>query len=260
MILLIKTESTIILKKKKFDCVFHLGAQAGVRYSLINPEKYFDTNIIGFSNIIQNCIKRKIKKVFYASSSSVYGDLKTFPLSENLKLNPKNIYSMSKKINEQIALIVSNSFNLDLIGLRFFTVYGPWGRPDMFLMKFLNSIYNEKNFYLFNKGNHTRDFTYIDDVILIMNNLLKKKLKGHQIFNICSNRPIHLSKIISCIKKHTGSQPRIIEKKFQKADVLKTHGNNKKIKKIVNFINFTTIDVGIKRTVDWYKQNKIWKY
>jgi len=247
-------------KKKNFDCVFHLGAQAGVRYSLINPKKYFDTNIIGFSNIIQNCIKRKIKKVFYASSSSVYGDLKTFPLNENLRLNPKNIYSMSKKINEQIALIVSNSFDLNLIGLRFFTVYGPWGRPDMFLMKFLNSIYNKKKFYLFNKGNHTRDFTYIDDVILIMNNLLKKKLKGHHIFNICSNRPIHLSKIIRCIKKYTRCQPRIIEKKFQKADVLKTHGNNKKVKKIVNFRNFTTIDVGIKRTVDWYKQNKIWKY
>jgi UDP-glucuronate 4-epimerase len=247
-------------KKKKFDCVIHLGAQAGVRYSLINPSKYFNTNIIGFSNIINNCVKQKIKKVFYASSSSVYGDLKLFPLKENLKLFPKNIYSKSKQINEQIASDVSKSFNINMVGLRFFTVYGPWGRPDMFLMKFLNSIFNKKNFYLFNKGNHTRDFTYIDDIVDIMISLVKKDLKGHHIFNICSNKPIHLSQIIKCINKYSKKLPKIVRKKFQKADVLKTHGDNKKIKKIVNFKNFTPIDIGVKKTIEWYTKNKIWKY
>ena len=247
-------------KKKKVDLIIHLAAQAGVRYSLINPSKYFNTNIIGFSNIINNCVKQKIKKVFYASSSSVYGDLKLFPLKENLKLFPKNIYSKSKQINEQIASDVSKSFNINMVGLRFFTVYGPWGRPDMFLMKFLNSIFNKKNFYLFNKGNHTRDFTYIDDIVDIMISLVKKDLKGHHIFNICSNKPIHLSQIIKCINKYSKKLPKIVRKKFQKADVLKTHGDNKKIKKIVNFKNFTPIDIGVKKTIEWYKKNKIWKY
>ena len=247
-------------KKKKFDCVFHLGAQAGVRYSLINPYKYFNTNIIGFSNIIQNCIKNKTKKIFYASSSSVYGDLKSYPLKENLKLYPKNIYSKSKQINEQIASDVSKTFNLNLIGLRFFTVYGPWGRPDMFLMKFLNAIYKKKQFSLFNKGNHTRDFTYIDDIVIIMNSLLKKKLIGHHIFNVCSNKPIHLSKIIYYIKKHSKRLPKIVTKKFQKADVLKTHGDNRKIKNVTNFKNFTSVEEGIKKTINWYTKGKIWKY
>ncbi len=247
-------------KKKKFDCVFHLGAQAGVRYSLINPYKYFNTNIIGFSNIIQNCIKNKTKKIFYASSSSVYGDLKSYPLKENLKLYPKNIYSKSKQINEQIASDVSKTFNLNLIGLRFFTVYGPWGRPDMFLMKFLSAIYKKNEFSLFNKGNHTRDFTYIDDIVFIMNSLLKKKLIGHHIFNICSNKPVHLSKIIYLISKYSKRLPKIVTKKFQKADVLKTHGDNKKIKNVTNFKNFTSIEIGIRKTIDWYIKGKIWKY
>ena len=246
-------------KKKKFDYVFHLGAQAGVRYSLINPYKYFNTNIIGFSNIIQNCIKNKIKKVFYASSSSVYGDLKSYPLKENLELSPKNIYSKSKQINEQIASDVSKTFDINLIGLRFFTVYGPWGRPDMFLMKFLSAIYKKKQFSLFNKGNHTRDFTYIDDIVTIINSLLKKRLTGHHIFNVCSNKPVHLSKIIYYINKHSKRLPKIVTKKFQKADVLKTHGDNRKIKSITNFKNFTSVEEGIKKTINWYTKGKIWK-
>ena len=246
--------------KKKIDCIFHLGAQAGVRYSLINPTKYFNTNIIGFSYILQNCIKYKIKKIFYASSSSVYGDINKFPLKENLKLFPKNIYSKSKQINEQMASDISKTFKLNIVGLRFFTVYGPWGRPDMFLMKFLNSIYNKKKFYLFNKGNHTRDFTYIDDAVEIMNALFKKKLKGHHIFNICSNKPLHLSEIIKNIDLYSGKLPKIIFKTFQKADVLKTHGDNKKVKRVTKFKRFTKINSGIKKTVDWYIKNKIWNY
>ena len=248
-------------KNKKFDCVIHLGAQAGVRYSLTNPEKYILTNFIGFINIIENSLKKNVAKFIFASSSSVYGEQKKFPSDEKIFLDPKNIYARTKKLNEEIALDMSRFKNIEILGLRFFTVYGEWGRPDMFIMKFLKSLYSNQKLDLFNKGNHSRDFTYIDDVIEIIKKLIvKKSKKKYQIFNLCSNRPIHLKKLIKIMIKYTQVKPNIVLKKFQKADVFKTHGDNKKIKKYLNYSNFTSIDKGIEKTIKWYKENKIWKY
>ena len=256
-----KNNIKLFFRGKKFETVVHLGAQAGVRYSLTNPDKYIDTNFIGFINIIENSIKNKIKKFIFASSSSVYGEQKNFPLKENIYLDPKNIYARTKKLNEEIAFDIYRINKIDITGLRLFTVYGEWGRPDMFIMKFLKCLYNKEKLKLFNKGNHYRDFTYIDDVVEIISKLIiKKEDKKFKIFNICSNRPIHLKKLINIIVKHTKKIPNILLTNFQKADVLKTHGDNKKVKKYLNYYKFTGIEEGIKKTVTWYKDNKIWKY
>ena len=160
--------------KKKFNLVIHLAAQAGVRYSLINPQKYIDVNIIGFLNIIDQARKNKIKNFFYASSSSIYGDSTKFPLNENQTPRPKNIYGLSKKLNEQIANFYSNCFNMNCTGLRFFTIYGEWGRPDMFMLKLFKASANNDIFYLNNYGNHKRDFTYIDDAVTAVYKLIHK--------------------------------------------------------------------------------------
>ncbi len=256
-----KKNIEIFFKGKKFETVVHLGAQAGVRYSLTNPDKYIDTNFIGFINIIENSIKNKIKKFIFASSSSVYGEQKNFPIKENIYLDPKNIYARTKKLNEEIAYDIHRLNNIDITGLRLFTVYGEWGRPDMFIMKFLKCLYNKEKLKLFNKGNHYRDFTYIEDVVEIMSKLIiKKQDKKFKIFNICSNKPIHLKKLINIMVKQTKKIPNILLTNFQKADVLKTHGDNRKIKKYLKYYKFTKIEEGIKKTIAWYKDNKIWNY
>ena len=256
-----KNNIKLFFKGKKFETVIHLGAQAGVRYSLTNPDKYIDTNFIGFINIIENSIKNKIKKFIFASSSSVYGEQKNFPIKENIYLDPKNIYARTKKLNEEIAFDIHRLNNIDITGLRLFTVYGEWGRPDMFIMKFLKCLYNKEKLKLFNKGNHYRDFTYIEDVVEIMSKLIiKKQDKKFKIFNICSNKPIHLKKLINIMVKQTKKIPNILLTNFQKADVLKTHGDNRKIKKYLKYYKFTKIEEGIKKTIAWYKDNKIWNY
>ncbi len=242
-----------IFKKKKFDFVFHFAAQAGVRYSIDHPRKYIDANINGFFNIIENSKKYKVKRLFYASSSSVYGENKNYPLNEKEKILPKNMYALSKKINEEIGFIYNNYYKLKLTGLRFFTVYGEWGRPDMMMLKFISAFFNKKKFGLFNYGNHYRDFTYIKDVVKIMEILLlnHKKLKDSDVLNVCSNQPINLKKIITFLQKKK-IRPVIKKKSLQKADILKTHGDNKKILRITKYKNFTDWKIGINRTIKWY--------
>ncbi len=244
-----------IFKSKKIDLIINLAAQAGVRYSLENPKEFVDNNIQGFYNLIDIAKKYNIRKIIYASSSSIYGDSKKFPLRETQEVKPKNIYALSKKINEEMAEIFSRQYNISFIGLRFFTVYGEWGRPDMFLMKYLTSSYDKKsNFYLNNYGKHTRDFTYILDVSKIISKLVfsKKKLK-HEIFNVCSNKPKRLTDIIKKINFLTLKKPKILKRKLQLADVIKTHGANKEIKNFIGNQNFTSIDDGLKNTIEWFK-------
>tara|TARA_B100001564_G_C20601573_1_gene652974 strand:+ start:270 stop:1229 length:960 start_codon:yes stop_codon:yes gene_type:complete len=247
-----KVES--IFKLNKFDFIFHFAAQAGVRYSIDYPRKYIDANINGFFNIIENSKKFNVRRLFYASSSSVYGENKNYPLNEKEKILPKNMYALSKKINEEISFIYNNYYKLKLTGLRFFTVYGEWGRPDMMMLRFISSFYNNKTFKLFNYGNHQRDFTYIGDVVKIMELLLKnhKKLNENDVYNICSNNPINLIKIINFMKKN-GINPKIKKISLQKADILKTHGDNKKILNITNHKNFLKWQEGIKKTISWYR-------
>ena len=202
--------------KKKFNMVFHFAAQAGVRYSLKNPRVYIDSNIVGFFNLIENIKFYNIKKFFYASSSSVYGDSNKFPLSESDKINPKNIYGLTKKNNEEMVETYFKNSDIKCIGFRFFTVFGEWGRPDMLIYQYLASIFNNRKiFYLNNFGNHTRDFTYIKDVCHIMDLFIKKKIKkSHQIFNICSNRPIKITSILKYIDINFSTKPKIKKENF----------------------------------------------
>jgi UDP-glucuronate 4-epimerase len=179
-------------------------------------------------------------------------------LKENYSLKPKNIYGLSKKINEEMVNVLLQKNRTQCIGLRFFTVYGEWGRPDMFMMKYLNATYNKsKVFYLNNYGNHFRDFTYITDVCTILKKLIYSKLKyKHLIINICSNKSLKLTKIIKEIDNLTLNRPKIKKRSLQKADILKTHGDNSLVKKITGIKKFTGISIGLKNTVKWYIKNK----
>ena len=242
-------------KSKKFDVVVHLAAQAGVRYSIENPKAYIDSNFKGFFNIINICKNYKIKNFFYASSSSVYGDSKKTPFKENQVLNPKNMYSLSKKNNEEVAKIFYNFYNFNSIGLRFFTVYGEWGRPDMMMLKYISCSLRNKSFYLHNNGNHQRDFTYIEDVNRILEKFIfKKKISGCDVFNVCSSRPVNILKILNIINAYF-KKPKIIKVGFQNADVLNTHGSKIKLIKFLKFKKFTTIEKGVPILCEWAKKN-----
>ena len=244
------------LKNKKFTYVIHLAAQAGVRYSLINPSKYFNVNVKGYINLIENLNKTNLKKVIYASSSSVYGDANKFPVNEDQIINPKNPYGISKKINEDTSSIFSKKLNITFIGLRFFTIYGEWGRPDMFILKFLQKNLLNKNFQLNNNGEHYRDFTYIKEVVIIINKFLNLKLeRKNHIFNVCTSKPIYIRGLSNFLSNKIGFK-KVKNIKINKADVLKTHGNNKKLIKTLGSIKFTNFKLGLKNTMGWFNYNK----
>ena len=246
----------IFNNNKSVDIIYHLAAQAGVRYSVVNPKTYFQSNVVGFFNILECCKNFRIKKLFYASSSSVYGDLKKFPLKEKANINPKNFYALSKKSNEEMAEIYSKLYKFNAIGLRFFTVFGEYGRPDMFIFKLLKCSFNKEIFQLNNFGNHIRDFTYINDVINLITRIKIKNRNSNEIFNICSSRPIHLKKMIKIISLYL-KLPKIKKISFQQADIIKTHGDNKKILKNTKFNKFTNINKALKNTINWYKSCNI---
>ncbi len=240
------------LKNKNFDIIIHLAAQAGVRYSMVNPEKYLNTNILGFANLFENIEYKNLKKVIYASSSSVYGDTKTFPTNEKCKKNPKNIYGYSKVINEKMSNYYSKRLKVPFIGLRFFTVYGVWGRPDMFILKVLKAHFKKKYFYLNNQGNHLRDFTSINDVVKILTQILNKKTKKNNIYNICSNRPLLINNVLAKIEKKVG-KIKIRNVNRNSADVLNTHGDNKKVLKEVNSFELSNFAVELDKIIDWFQ-------
>ena len=229
-----------------------------MRYSLINPRSYIENNISGFFNVLNLSIKFRVKKLFYASSSSAYGELNKFPLKENYSLKPKNIYGLSKKMNEEMASVLLLKNKTLCIGLRFFTVYGEWGRPDMFMNKYLSATYDKsKVFYLNNYGNHFRDFTYIQDVCKILKKLIYSKFKHqHLILNICSNKSLKLTNIIKMIDNLTLNKPKIKKISMHKADLYKTHGDNSLVKKITGVKKFIDISIGLKNTVKWFVNNK----
>ena len=253
--LLEKSKLNDLFKKNKFNIVYNFAAQAGVRYSFENPDSYINSNIIGFNNLLNLIKKFKVKKLFFASSSSVYGDIGPFPKKENSKLNTLNIYSLSKLSNEIIAKSFSKKSNTQIIGLRFFSIYGEWGRPDMLILKYLLAAKKNKNFELFNYGNHYRDFTYIDDAIEIVLKLSKSKInKKFDIFNICSSKPIKITEILKIINS-LKIKTKITKKPLHAADVLKTFGDNRKVKRIVKKVKFTNYKIGVQNTVKWYKKN-----
>jgi len=236
-----------------------LAAQAGVGYSILSPKTYMLSNYVGFFNILELSRIYKIPKILFASSSSVYGDNKQLPVNESSTLTPKNFYGLSKKSNEEMASVYSYYYKIKIIGLRFFTVYGPWGRPDMVMLKLINSFYKKEKFYLNNFGNHTRDFTYIDDVVKIIIKLSQSnKIRNNfEIFNICSSKPLSLLYLVSTFKKISGDF-KIYKRKFQDGDIINTYGSNKKLKKIIKNLKFTKFNIGFEKIVDWYKKyNKL---
>ena len=250
--------------------VINLAAQAGVRYSIANPKPYIKSNLVGFCNIIEACRNFKIDNFIYASSSSVYGGNKLLPFSEQASVNhPISLYAASKKSNELIAHSYSHLFDIPCTGLRFFTVYGPWGRPDMAPMIFANAILNEKPINVFNYGKMSRDFTYIEDVIEAIIKCCHKpatkdtefnKLKPNpassfaasRIFNIGNSKSIELMYFIELLEKNLGKKAKVNFQELQDGDVVSTYADNEAINQWIGFKPFTPIEEGIERFCKWY--------
>ena len=257
---------------EKFDYVINLAAQAGVRYSLENPQADIKSNIEGFTNILECCRHNHIKHLVYASSSSVYGLNQTFPFSTHDNVDhPISLYAASKKSNELMAHTYSYLFNLPTSGLRFFTVYGPWGRPDMALFHFTQSILAGKPIEVFNNGNMERDFTYVDDIVEGIFGVLKaipqgnKDWKGtnpdpassvapYKIFNIGNSNPVKLMDFVNAIQNELGKKAEIIFKPLQPGDVPKTWADTADLEATIQYKPATTIESGIKRFISWYKE------
>lgn len=251
----------IFNKKKKPSVIIHLAAQAGVRYSIQKPEKYMQSNLIGFFNIIELAKKYKTKKLFLASTSSVYGNSNKNILSENLNTDkPIQFYAATKKSNEVIAYSYSYLFKLNITCLRFFTVYGPWGRPDMAYFKFVKSILNNKIIDVFNFGKHHRSFTYIDDITNAIYALFKRKklVKDNthsrfQIINLGNNKSVSLMRFIEIIEKILNKKAKKSFLPLQNGDVFSTKADIKKIKKIFPKFPQFDLEYGLKKFIDWYK-------
>lgn len=241
-----------LFKVANIDIVFHFAAQAGVRYVSSHPEKFIHSNILGFHNLLDVSKNFKIKKFFYASSSSVYGDANKFPVDENSKLYPKNIYGLSKKVNEEY-ININSSQKTKYIGLRFFTVYGEWGRPDMLILKYLDYAKKNKTLHLNNSGNHWRDFTYINDVTKILTKLISKKFVKNEIYNVCSDRPILIKDLILYLTRKTGFN-KIKNVNMNKLEAFKTHGKNSKLKKKINFSKYSNFYRNVDNTIKWFKK------
>lgn len=246
------------IENQAIDVVFHLAAQAGVRYSLSHPEEYVSTNLTGFFNVIEFAIKKEVKNFFYASSSSVYGNNPKTPSSEEDKTeNPQSIYAATKKSNELLAHSYSKTKLINTIGLRFFTVYGPWGRPDMALFKFSHHIQRNMPIDLYNHGQHLRDFTYIDDVITsiskLYDNYTNTNQSGiHEIFNIGGGNPVELIQYVKIIESHLKKVAEINSLPMQLGDVKDTFANAQKLQSLIHYKPDTTVEIGIEKFIAWY--------
>ena len=239
---------------EKIDIVCNLAAQAGVRYSLSNPETYIQSNIVGFVNILECCRYYEIKHLIYASSSSVYGLNKKIPfsVSDNVD-NPISLYAATKKSNELMAHTYSHLFDIPTTGLRFFTVYGPWGRPDMALFLFTKAIIEDETIDVYNYGKMQRDFTYVDDIVKGLYKIINsEKREKYNIYNIGNNNTVELMDFITCIEKKLGKTAKKNMLPIQPGDVSKTWANVDKLVNDYNYKPSTKIKDGIDRFIDWY--------
>lgn len=252
------------------ETVVHLAAQAGVRYSLTNPEVYIQSNINGFLNILEACRKYPVKHLIYASSSSVYGLNKSLPFSTHSNVDhPVSLYAASKKSNELMAHAYSHLFGIPSTGLRFFTVYGPWGRPDMALFIFTKSILEGRPIEVFNMGNMERDFTYVDDICKGISRMVDRPPQPDSswsglnpdpasssapfhIYNIGHNKPVRLLDFISAIEKYTNRKAKMVMKPIQPGDVEKTWADVNDLIMDFDFNPSTSVDEGIRLFMDWY--------
>lgn len=238
----------------KITKICHLAAQAGVRYSLTHPHTYMQSNLVAFTNLIDEAKNHKIKTFVYASSSSVYGNNKKIPFSTTDNVDkPISLYAASKKANELIAYTYHHLYNMNCTGLRFFTVYGPYGRPDMALMLFADAITKNKAIKVFNYGKMERDFTYIDDIVSGILSSLKKSY-SYEVFNLGNHKPTKLNHFIGLIEKNLGKTAKKKLLPIQAGDVPRTYADIKDSKKKLNFTPKTPIEQGIKLTLDWYKK------
>jgi UDP-glucuronate 4-epimerase len=256
---------------EKFDRVVHLAAQAGVRYSLENPHAYTESNITGFLNLLEGCRHKKVEHLVYASSSSVYGANKKIPFSIHDNVDhPLSLYAASKKANELMAHTYSNLFKLPTTGLRFFTVYGPWGRPDMALFLFTKAILAGKPIDVFNRGEMIRDFTYVDDIVEGVIRVLDRvaapnpawdaknpdpatSFAPYQIYNIGNSNPVKLMDFIGAIEKSVGKKAQLNLMEMQPGDVPATSADVHDLERDVGFKPATSVEEGVRRFVEWYR-------
>ena len=248
----------ILFEEQDFDVVCNLAAQAGVRYSIEKPMKYVESNIVGFANLLECVRHNKIRKLVYASSSSVYGlnEKTPFNTDDNVD-NPISMYAATKKSNELMAHTYSHLFKIETIGLRFFTVYGPWGRPDMAMFLFTDAILNNKPIKVFNEGNLSRDFTYIDDIVEgVVATLLteRKEMKKYSLYNIGNSEPVKLMRFIEAIEKATGKAAVKEMCPMQPGDVERTWADTTSLYNDYGYKPENNINKGVANFVTWYKE------
>lgn len=258
-----------LFAKEKFDGVIHLGAQAGVRYSLQNPQAYIDSNITGFLSILEGCRKFPVAHLTYASSSSVYGRNTKTPFStDDPVCSPSSLYAATKRSNELMAETYRHLFQVNSTGLRFFTVYGPWGRPDMAPWLFADAILHDKPIKIFNNGNMQRDFTYIDDIVggvvkvyetgaarfeAVNSGGANPAVAESRLYNIGHGNPVNLLDFVKTLEKHLGKTAEKIYMPMQPGDVEITWADTKALEQDVGYTADTDLDVGIKAFADWFK-------
>ncbi len=249
-----------IFEKNKFDKVAHLAAQAGVRYSIDNPGVYIHTNVVGYFHILEACRQHKIDHLIYASSSSVYGNTDSGPLSEDDRVDhPVSLYAATKKSNELMAFTYSNVYNLPTTGLRFFTVYGPWGRPDMATFLFARSILKGEPIKVFNNGDLYRDFTYIDDIIEGVIQVILKKPGFYKnqipytLYNIGNHHPVKLMDFIHCMEEKLNKKAQYKMMPMQAGDVYRTDADVSALARDYDYRPTTPLDTGLSRFVEWYR-------
>ena len=242
-------------KKKDIDVIINLAAQAGVRHSLKNPYVYVESNVLGQVNMLELAKNVEAKKFIYASSSSVYGGNKKMPFSVSQRVdNPISLYAATKKSSELIAECYSHLFNIKCIGLRFFTVYGPWGRPDMATFIFTKNIIEGKTLQIFNYGKMERDFTYIDDIVQGILGALKKNISNHKVYNLGNSNPEVLLEFVELIEKTLNKKAQKKLLPIQPGDVSKTFADITESKKDLKFSPKTKISEGIPKFISWYKE------
>ncbi len=257
---------------EKFDKVIHLAAQAGVRYSIQNPHAYVDSNLVGFINILEGCRHHQVQHLVYASSSSVYGGNTKMPFSEHDSVDhPVSLYAATKKANELMAHTYSHLYGLPTTGLRFFTVYGPWGRPDMALFLFTKAILEGRPIDVFNHGNMQRDFTYIDDIVEGVIRVLNRNATinaeydpisadpatsntPYRVFNIGNNNPVQLLDFIGAIEAALGMKAEKRLLPLQDGDVPATYANTDLLNDWVGFVPGTSVQEGVNRFIAWYRE------
>lgn len=242
---------------EKFDCVVNLAAQAGVRYSIENPWAYVDSNLVGFANILECCRHYPVGHLVYASSSSVYGGNEKVPFSEDDKVdNPVSLYAATKKADELMASCYNKLYGIPATGLRFFTVYGPWGRPDMSPMLFARAISAGEPIKVFNNGDMMRDFTYIDDIVEGVVRVIDRAPARHEVYNIGCSNPVKLMDFISEIENALGRRAEKIMLPMQPGDVYQTYADTSKLERDFGYRPGVTLHEGIGKFIEWYRSDK----